>query len=227
MSYLKIVYSRKREPKTDYPSELIGYLIKRFRLKKGDKLLELGAGNGDFLEEYYKRGLKCYGVDKEISPLVGKQFKIKKVDITKGKLPYPDNFFDIVYHKSVLEHFYRDEVDWMMGETRRVLRKGGKLIILVPDWNSQIENFFEDYTQIHPYDELAIEDLLNIYIFKKVKSEKFYQLPILWEYPVLVYLSRFLSFFLTISLARKITGITGWKFIRWSKELMILGYGEK
>ena len=30
----------------------------------------------------------------------------KKSDIENQGIPYPDNFFDIVYSKSVIEHFY-------------------------------------------------------------------------------------------------------------------------
>jgi SAM-dependent methyltransferase len=227
MSYLKVVYSKTRAPKTTYPSKLVKYLIKRFKLKKGDRLLELGVGNGDFLGEFKREGLDCYGVDREFSPDLKSDLKIKKVDLTRRKLPYSNDSFDVIYHKSVLEHFYSNQVDFIMKESCRVLKKGGKLIILVPDWVSQMKTYFEDYTQVHPYDSLAIADLLGIYNFKKIKSEKFYQLPVVWEYRSLRYLSWFLGIFLSTSAARKITEITGWKFIRWSVELMVLGYGEK
>ena len=227
MSYLKTVYNRKREPKTSYPSKLIKYLIKRFGLKKGERLLELGMGNGDFLEEFHKNGLDCYGVDREISKEIRSGIKIKRVDLAKQRLPFPNNAFDVIYHKSVLEHFYRDEADLIMKETRRVLKKGGKVIILVPDWISQMKTFFEDYTHVHPYDTSAVADLLSIHNFKNVRSEKFYQLPTLWEYPMAKLLSRFLRVLLSIPLARKVTELTGWKFFRWSVELMVLGYGEK
>lgn len=227
MSYLRTIYNKKREPKTRYPFDLIKYLIRRFNLKKGQKLLELGPGTGDFLEEFLKKGLICYGVDLEILPNINSKIKLKRVDLSRDKLPYKNNSFDIVFHKSVLEHFYRNEADLIMKETFRVLKKGGKVIILVPDWVSQIKNYFEDYTQIHPYDVLAIKDILSIYGFKNIISEKFYQLPIIWENVSLKFLCSLLAIFIDTPLARRITKITGWKFIRWSVELMILGYGEK
>jgi ubiquinone/menaquinone biosynthesis C-methylase UbiE len=182
---------------------------------------------GIFWLNFKKKGLICTGVDIEISPLADPKLKLKKIDLSKGKLPFPDKSFDIVYHKSMLEHFYRDEVEQIMKETYRVLKKGGKLIILVPDWVSQMETFFEDYTHVHPYDQLAISDLLNIYNFKGVEYEKFYQLPTLWTHPYLKIVSRFISLFLKVSTARKFTEITGIKFFRWSREVMILAYGEK
>jgi len=227
MSYLKTVYNRKREPKTTYPRKLVEYLVARFRLKKIDKTLELGMGNGDLLVEFYKRGFECYGVDKEISITNNPGIVVKRIDISKTKLPFPDNYFDTVYHKSVLEHFYRNEVDFVMKETRRVLKKRGKLIILVPDWESQMKTFFEDYTQVHPYSSMAISDLLSIYDFKKVNAEKFYQLPLIWKFPRIKILAEIYSLFVSTAFARKLAETTGLKLFRWSKELMVLGYGEK
>ena len=149
MSYLKVVYSRKREPKTSYPGKLTKYLFHRFKLKKGEKLLELGVGNGDFLAGFHNLGLRCFGIDREISTGLKGNLKIKKVDITKEKLPFSNETFDVIYHKSFLEHFYTRDVERVMSESYRVLKKGGKVIILVPDWVSQMENFFEDYTEVH------------------------------------------------------------------------------
>jgi hypothetical protein len=87
--------------------------------------------------------------------------------------------------------------------------------------------FFGDYTHVHPYDVLAVSDLLKIFGFKNVISERFYQLPVLWKYPPLRVISKLLSLIISTPTARKITYLTGIKFFRWSVELMVLGYGEK
>jgi cyclopropane fatty-acyl-phospholipid synthase-like methyltransferase len=47
--YISAVYDEKRTPKTDYPSQLIAYLIDRFALKTGVRFLEIGCGRGDSL----------------------------------------------------------------------------------------------------------------------------------------------------------------------------------
>src|SRR3989344_8041172 len=119
-NYTSIVYNEVRTPKTGYPDQLISYLINRFGLKPGDRLLEPGCGRGDFLSAFKRAGLHCYGVDRETTNIPG--IEIKKCDLSKDPLPFEDESFDIVYHKSIIEHLYQP--DHLMDETYRVLKKG-------------------------------------------------------------------------------------------------------
>jgi len=224
-TYISTVYDLKRTPKTDYPVKFVEYLIKRFNLKPHSNLLEIGCGRCDFLLAFSENNFNCIGVDKEIISLENNNVKLYKVDIKKDKLPFADETFDVVYHKSVIEHFYSP--DNLMQESLRVLKKGGKLIVLTPDWISQMQNFYEDYTHSRPYTVGALKDLFVIYNLKNAQVELFYQLPIVWKIPQIKIICKILSVFLNSFTARKITEITKIKFFRWAVELMIIGYGEK
>lgn len=54
-NYLETIYNEKSRPFTIYPKKLINYLYKRFDLKENQKILELGCGRGDFLNEFKKK----------------------------------------------------------------------------------------------------------------------------------------------------------------------------
>jgi SAM-dependent methyltransferase len=151
--------------------------------------------------------------------------EVKQCDLARDVFPYHDESFDVVYHKSVLEHMYDPEN--IMKETMRVLKPGGKLIILTPDWHTQWKNFFEDFTHSRPYNVLALSDLLKVYGFNNFAVVRFYQLPVLWKFPVIKLISKFLQLVTNVYGGRWLTEKTGIKFFRWSVELMILGYGEK
>ncbi len=224
-SYLDVVYSEKRTPKTDYPNQLASYLSRRFNLKSGGKLLELGCGRGDFLLAFKKIGFDCYGVDREISPDLANQVKIHQADLKKEKLPFENDAFDVVYHKSLIEHF--SSPHHLMTETYRVLKPGGKVVILTPDWVSTMKVFYEDITHCRPYDTTAIRDTLTMYGFKNIEVERFHQLPIVWKMPAIKIITGLLRLFLPTIPARKVTKATGIKFFRWSAELMVLGVGTK
>lgn len=222
--YVSVVYDQKRTPKTAYPAEFASYIVDRFGIKKGSKFLEIGCGRGDFLEAFNDMGLDCYGVDlSDHSIKNGKGLKVTCLDISTQRLPYEDSTFDVVYSKSLLEHL--NSPAHLMAETSRVLKPGGRVIMLTPDWVSQMKVFYEDFTHLKPYDKRAVSDLLTVYGFSGVVSELFYQLPILWRYPPLKIASDFLRLILDTPSARKMTDLTGSKFFRWSVELMVLGTG--
>lgn len=224
--YISLVYDAQRTPKTEYPHQLTAYLANRFQLKAGARLLELGCGRGDFLQAFKDHGFHCYGVDREAS---AQDFcpgiEIAVCDIEAQKLPYPDGYFDIVYHKSVIEHVYSPNN--LMTETRRVLKPGGKCIILTPDWVSQMQVFYEDITHCRPYDTNALRDTFLLFGFDNVIAERFRQLPVLWKSVPLTALAQVMGLVLNVKTARSLTRKTGIKFFRWGVELMVLGYGEK
>lgn len=59
--------------------------------------------------------------------------KIKPdVECDVRKLTIPDDYADTAYAIHILEHFYRWETVDVLKEWRRVLKKGGKLVIEVP-----------------------------------------------------------------------------------------------
>ncbi len=189
-------------------------------MKKGYKLLDVGCGRGDFLKSFRDLGLDVCGLDNEKShSQILKGIEVRYANIENEPFPFDSQMLDVVFSKSVMEHLFDPEN--FMRECYRVLKSGGRVIIMTPDWISQIKIFFDDYTHRQPYTVTAIKDILNIFGFKEVSSELFYQLPILWKYSVLKILSRILRLFVPVTTKSRI------RFVRWSVELMILGTGIK
>jgi SAM-dependent methyltransferase len=223
--YLKTIYSEQRTPKTEYPNKLVIYLMTRFRLQPNGKILEIGSGRGDFINEFYSLKMECFAIDRENDEHLKREIIFEKTDLENEPIPYSDDFFDVVYHKSVLEHFYSPHK--IMQESIRVLKPGGKLVFLVPDWETQWKTFYEDITHCRPYTLQAVRDLLVIYGLEEIVAEKFYQLPIVWRFPFLKALNRILQLFISNTIGRTLSKLIGIKYFRWSVELMILGYGRK
>ena len=97
-------------PLTAYPSKLINYLIKRYELKKKSKILEIGCGRGEFLNEFIKQGIQGFGAAiSNYAQSFCPDAKITTIDLENERLPYDDNEFDIIYSKSFIEHLYYTE----------------------------------------------------------------------------------------------------------------------
>lgn len=218
--YVSVVYNEDDKPFTLYPDKLARYLSARYDLKERSRFLDLGCGRGDFLRGFIRCGMNGYGVDRSpTAKLICPEAEILQSDLEKDPLPYDDNTFDIVFSKSVLEHFYYPER--IVHEIYRILKPGGLVITMVPDWGSVYKTFYDDFTHRTPYTLTSLKNMLLINNFESVEVEKFRQLPFLWTMPWLVWFSRLVAMVTPGSLK------THSKLIRFSKEVMLLSSAVK
>lgn len=223
--YVDVVYDENIRPYTDYPSIFIKYLISRYNLKPGSKILELGCGRGEFLNEFSLNGLDSHGIDQ--SDFAKKKFPklvVEIINIEKEKLPYKDNYFDIVYSKSFIEHFYYP--DFIFQESRRVLKDNGIIITLTPEWQYIYKTFYEDYTHRVPFSNDSLKDIHKINGFKNIEVESFKQLPILFNSSGYIkILINLISEFTRLIVPNYFK--TRFKWVRFSKEIMLLSSANK
>ncbi len=222
--YLETIYNQENKPFSVYPKKLIKYLIKRANLKKNQKILELGCGRGDFISEFRNNGLDAYGCDiSNFSQNFFPELKFSKVDLEHNNLPYEDETFDIIYSKSFIEHFYYPEK--IFKEAYRVLKPGGIIITLTPEWQYIYKSFYEDFTHRVPFTNESLKDIHLINNFKNVVVESFLQLPVLFEEN-----AKSKLFYLASVLTRKFVPDSFRmknKWIRFSKEVMLLSFAKK
>lgn len=115
-----------------------------FGLKKTDRILDLGCGDGLDIEILRKKGCKkITGVD--ISPKLLADAKkrnpgVRFIRASAEKLPFKDASFDTVFVDSVLYHFVGKPEAF--SEIWRVLVPGGRLCI-IDMHNSRVRKFFD------------------------------------------------------------------------------------
>ncbi|MCK4326253.1 methyltransferase domain-containing protein, partial [bacterium] len=105
--YVSVIYNEEERPITKYPDLLARYLVTRYGLSNGQKILDIGCGRGEFLRGFIGCGLKGYGVDQSLrAKSICPEVEILQSDLEKEPLPYKDNSFDVVFSKSVIEHLF-------------------------------------------------------------------------------------------------------------------------
>lgn len=211
MDYLDVVYSRESKPKTRYVSQYVSYLIKSFNLTSSDSLLELGCGNCDILNEFRLHGFNVTGLDNCFSSGIDHNIPVIQHDLNQP-LPYDNCSFDIIFNKSLVEHLNDPSI--VFCESFRVLKPGGKLIIMTPDWEVQMNKFFDDWTHKTPFTIYTMKNLSLLAQFSPNSSIRYFkQLPILWNSPFLSLLSNIFAMFIPIRTRSK---------LRWVRERQIL-----
>ena len=128
--YREIIYSKSET--NGYPSQLCKYLCDRY-FSPQSWILDVGCSGGTHMKCFSENGLYCKGIDLRNENVQG--FEVKGCNIESEKIPYPDESFDYVFSKSLLEHV--NNTDNFFSNVLRVLRPGGTFVCMTPDWKSQ------------------------------------------------------------------------------------------
>jgi len=93
-------------------------------------VLDLGCGIGNSADLFFKidKSISWTGVDIENSPeaMMRKRQDLNFITFDGIKLPFEDNYFDLIYCKQVLEHVRHPSP--LLKEVQRVLKPGGIFI---------------------------------------------------------------------------------------------------
>lgn len=151
---------------------------KLFGLQAGDRILDLGCGEGrHVISAYLQDEVEAVGVDLSLADLKSAQEKFAPFEIADAKnrtfvlsvanalaLPFADNSFDKVICSEVLEHI--PDYQGALLEIERVLKPGGVFCASVPRyWPEKVCWFFSDeyhaneggHVRIFKADELTAE----------------------------------------------------------------------
>ena len=149
----------------------------RSGVQAGDRVLDLGSGDGRFTAELARIGAVPVGVEvaqaavqraRERQPEL--DFRLAPID---GQLPLDDVSFDVVWASEVIEHV-ADTARWV-SEIRRVLVPRGRLLLTTPSHGrlrvllNGMERFSEPLgDHLHLYTRASLEALLAEFGFDAI-----------------------------------------------------------
>ncbi len=133
-------------------------------------LLDLGAGYGDFSR--FSAACEKWAVDmnpdliahwdKSVHPLIQSALE---------PLPLPSASLGTVFASNFFEHFTAADGARILLEMRRVLKPGGRLIVVQPNFRLEPRRYFDDYTHQTIYTDEGFAGLLRASGFEIVRSE--------------------------------------------------------
>jgi SAM-dependent methyltransferase len=103
-------------------------------VQAGDRVLDLGAGDGAFAAVLLAAGAEVVAVDVAEEALRRARVRVPGLDARRveegAPLPLEEDAVDVVWAGEVLEHVA--DVAGLLAEVRRVLRWGGRLLLTTP-----------------------------------------------------------------------------------------------
>ena len=131
----------------------------------GERVLQVDCGPGWLPQLMMARGADVVATDLSHLAVARAQARgvaVRQFDIDGGPLPFADAEFDVVVSDSQLEH--RFDVEHALDEMVRVLRPGGRLILLLPNvahWRVRLTLLFGRF----PYADNTPTDPLHLRFF--------------------------------------------------------------
>lgn len=134
------------------------------------KVLDYGCGRGEIVYYFSNKGILSIGVDYSTDAIsicknTYRFNKNLKWHLIKGhKLPFKENYFDIIFFLDVIEHIYDEELLKILSEFKRVLKPGGQIIIHTNPNKLYLDIGYKIFTK----KILKLTNLLLFFIKKKL-----------------------------------------------------------
>jgi len=136
-------------------------------ISKSRKVLDIGCGIGTLVQQFNRLGYKTIGVDVNKAAIKNSITKGCFLVKTTSKLPYPDNHFDLIVSREVLEHIPASEIDSCIKEWSRVGKGSMVHIIAVSESGSRAK---KDPTHINVKPEKWWEQKFKKHEFNVIKN---------------------------------------------------------
>jgi len=108
------------------------------------RVLDLGCGAGGIVQSMLERGIQAFGCDLDFKSEAHvktddlyKKDILRLINLEPYKLPFPDNYFDLVISDTVMEHVMNTKE--FMSELSRVMKADGECLHFLPSRYRVIE----------------------------------------------------------------------------------------
>ncbi|MEQ1858171.1 MAG: class I SAM-dependent methyltransferase [Longimicrobiales bacterium] len=162
-------YHRVRFPFDDRRNgvwrEVVRYLQPRYVPTNG-VVLDLGAGYCDFINNVQAREKHAVDLFTRLPEFAAKGVNVHVQSCTS--LPFADESIDVTFASNLFEHLSREDLATVAAELHRVLRPGGRLLALQPNFRYCVGTYFDDYTHLQVFTHESLRDFLEVAGFRAV-----------------------------------------------------------
>lgn len=121
-----------------------------------DTVVDVGAGRADFINNI--RAAERIAVDLEPGASRFCSEGVRFVPGSATDLPLPPGSVDVCFASNLLEHLNDEEVVRALASMRTVLRPGGRLILIQPNYYYAYREYWDDFTHKKAFSHRSLAD---------------------------------------------------------------------
>ncbi len=135
------------------------YLEGRVPIGPEDRVLDVGAGYCDFINQVRAGERHAADLDPAAGRFAGEGVSFHAASSTDLK-GVPESHFDVVFVSNLLEHLNSEEIASSLDSFLRVLKPGGRLVVVQPNFRDCWRSFYDDFTHKTPLTHGALADFI-------------------------------------------------------------------
>jgi cyclopropane fatty-acyl-phospholipid synthase-like methyltransferase len=131
----------------------------------GGDVLEIGAGYCHWINNVAAARRVAVDIWPETARYAAATVEAKVLDVSRDLGMLGASCFDAVLASNILEHFEPGVVIDVVQEVRRLLKPGGRLVIVQPNFRYAASRYFDDYTHRSVFTDVSLPNLLRAHGF--------------------------------------------------------------
>jgi len=136
-------------------------------------VLDLGAGYCGFINHIRARERHALDHSNEVVRCAGPGVRTHVGDVSDLSA-FATGSIDVVFASNLLEHLDDDPLAATLAEVSRVLRDGGRFVVMQPNFALAWRNYFDDFTHRRVFTHISLRDVLRTQGFEvKVIKKRF------------------------------------------------------
>lgn len=205
-NYLEQIYRRRFGSEIEFRKQMWGVLCRDFfqrYIPQDSVVLEVAVGYCEFINSIKAKRKIALDVNSDTKQYVAPGVELILTE-SINMAQVGDSSCDVVFVSNFFEHLTKDNIVKTIKEINRVLKSGGRLLILQPNIRFCYDNFWNFFDHITPLDDRSVCEVLECNGFQvKECRERFLPYTTKSNFPKFLFLLRL---YLRLPLVQRILG---------------------
>jgi len=168
MGELEKMYQRRFGGDTEFRDKMYKVLCEEFFQKyipKDSTVLDVAAGYCEFINNIKAKKKIALDLNSDVRKFAGKDVEVM-ISSSTDMEKIPDGSVDVAFTNNFFEHLSWEDIRKTIMEVHRVLKKGGKFLVVQPNIRYCGNNYWMFFDHITPIDDRSLTEVLEINGFK-------------------------------------------------------------